>query len=93
MKIRPVVCINPIVYLISLPFVLAIKLLTYVAIFVIKWMCLGIVYLTTKLYAFAEWGLPRLWSKARLCWSRLNMKAVSTMDHKIKHNGNSGDVD
>lgn len=92
MKIRPVVCINPIVYLISLPFVLAIKLLTYVAIFVIKWMCLGIVYLTTKLYAFAEWGLPRLWSNARRCWSRINMKAVS-VDHKIKHNDNSGDVD
>lgn len=92
MKIRPVVCINPIVYLISLPFVLAIKLLTYVAIFLIKWMCLCVAYLTTKLYAFAEWGLPRLWSKSRLCWSRLYMKAVSEMDHKTKQNGNSEDV-
>lgn len=92
MKIRPVVCINPIVYLISLPFVLVIKLLTYVAIFLIKWMCLGVVYLTTKLYAFAVRGLSRLWSEGRLCSSRLYMKVVSAMDHKTKQNGNSCDV-
>ena len=81
-KIRPVVNVNPIAYLIMLPIAILVKWLVSIAIPLLKWCIASIVFLLTKLCVFAKWGLPILWHKVEKVAPALYRRCVMALDSK-----------
>ena len=81
-KIRPVVNVNPIAYLIMLPIAILVKWLLSIAILLLKW-CIGAsVFLLTKLCVFAKRRLPILWHKVEKGAPALYRRCVMALDSK-----------
>lgn len=64
-RIRPIVIVNPVAYLIMLPVALLLKWLVVVAIYIMKWVILGTISLINKLCVFARRRLPILCNKIK----------------------------
>ena len=81
-KIRPVVNVNPIAYLIMLPIARLVRWLVSIAILLLKWCIASIVFLLTRLCVLAKWGLPILWHKVEKGVPALYRRCVMVPDSK-----------